>query len=83
MKSDISVRPLMFSRRFEAEEVLEQLTDCLQKYNHVSVFDLYEYMGYDNDISNDKYGWKNLKQAYIQFTYGGYVLFLPKPERLS
>jgi hypothetical protein len=75
---------IVINTRQEAEEVLERLYDALNKYESVSVADLYELTGLKSDHTDHKWGWRNLHGANVgRVRGGGYLLDLPEPEFLE
>lgn len=77
------IRDLEFDSRSDALEVLENLKDLLDEYNVVSVMDLYSSSGLNTDPTQDKVGWYDLDDAEVIRTREGWVLNLPKPQRLD
>lgn len=75
---------IILNSRVEAEEVLERLQDIIDKYEQVSVDDLYEMVGVKGDYPDAKYGWYDLRDARVtRVRNSGYLLDLPKPEPLE
>jgi hypothetical protein len=75
---------IIINTRQEAEEVLERLFDALDKYDSVSVADLYELTGLKSDHTDQKWGWLTLQGASVgRVRGGGYLLDLPEPEFLE
>lgn len=74
---------IVLESRQEAENVLEELRDNLDRYKNVSVRDLYELTGFDGNAADDSWGWFELNRAYTSRVRGGWVLNLPKPEPLN
>lgn len=69
---------LVFENRGDADEVLSTLDDLLNRYPSVSVADLNELVGITGRYTDNKYGWTDIRQAYIERTRDGYVLRMPK-----
>jgi hypothetical protein len=75
---------VILSTRAEADEVLGQLYDLLEKYDAVSVHDLYHLVGISSTPMDHKWGWTELFNSGITRTRGGgYLLDLPSPEYLK
>lgn len=74
---------IILASRAEADDVIEQLFDVLEKYDQVSVKDLYELVGENYHHTDEKWGWTNLRGAGVTRTGGGYLLNLPKTEPLD
>lgn len=69
---------LKFEDRGDADEVLSTLDDLLNRYPSVSVADLNELVGITGRYTDNKYGWTDISQAYIERTRDGYILRMPK-----
>jgi hypothetical protein len=70
--------------RAEANEVLERMYDLMDKYQVVSVSELYVMLGVVPDFTDEKWGWETLQGSGIRRTRnGGYVLALPRPEPIA
>lgn len=77
------IRDLDFDTRSDAMEVLANLRDLLDEYQVVSVMDLYSSSGLRTNPTQDKWGWYDLDDAEILRTREGWLLKLPKPQRLD
>ena len=69
---------LILPTRYEAEEVLRSLDDLIETYRIVSVADMYDLVGISGQYTDNKYGWKNLRNARPFRVRDGYILELPK-----
>lgn len=69
---------LKFEDRGDADEVLLTLEDLLNRYPSVSIADLNELVGITGRYTDNKYGWTDISQAYIERTRDGYILRMPK-----
>lgn len=67
-----------FDNRGDAEEVLDQMGDMLDRYDMVSVADLYDAVGLSCPHTWNKYGWTNLRDAKVVRTSEGYTIKLPR-----
>lgn len=74
---------IILATRPEAETVLSRVMDLLQRYQTVSLADLYGLVGVTPSWVDDKWGWTNLDDARISRVSGGYLLDLPKTEPIS
>lgn len=75
----INYQDVIFSSRGDADEVLNQMVDALGTYGNVSVADFYDLVGMTANYTDNKYGWYDIRNAYVQAVSGGYVIKLPKP----
>ena len=75
-------REVILETRADAEEVLNQLCDCLATYDSVSVADLYDLVGMSSKYTDFDYGWTNLANASYVHIREGYLLKLPRPRPL-
>jgi hypothetical protein len=73
---------IILDSRQDAERVLGALVDILDKYNMVTVSDLYELVNITGSFVDDKWGWFNLGGATISPVRGGFVLNLPTTEEI-
>lgn len=71
---------LEFDSRLDADSVLSELCDMLERYQFVSVMDYYEVSGVTGyDYTADKWGWTDLTSAKIIFDRNGhYIIRFPK-----
>lgn len=68
----------------DANKVLNKLLWRLDEYKVVTVADFYDYAGITPDYTDSKYGWDDLRDAYVKRGYGGvYYIILPKAEYLA
>lgn len=75
---------VLIPTRVAADEVLDRLDYYCDKYGHVSVADYYELCGISGNWTDDKWGWTDVRDAYVSRTRGGdYLVNLPKPEPLD
>lgn len=75
---------IILDSRAEANEVLERMYDLLEKYQVVSVHDLYVMVDIVPSFTDEKWGWEDLQGSGISRSRnGGYLLNLPKPEPLA
>lgn len=74
---------IILPTRVEAEEVIDQMFAIVEKYEIVTVADLYQLVGISSDYTDDKYGWEDLRGAGVTRIQGGYLLDLPRPEPLN
>lgn len=74
---------IILATRIEAEEVLNNLYNLLEKYDSASVADLYELVGVNGQFTDDKWGWTDLRGSGISRIREGYLLNLPKPVPLD
>lgn len=74
---------IVLATRAEAEEVLERMQDVVDRYQEVTVHDLYELVGETPQFSDAQWGWDNLLGARAVRDGGGYLLDLPKPKPIK
>ena len=79
----INYQDVIFSSRGDAEEVLSQMIDAISTYNCVSVADFYDLVGMTSNYTDNKYGWYDMRSAYVQAVNGSYIIRLPKPVALN
>ena len=70
---------LIFDSRGEAEAVLSQMDEVIDRYDFVTVADMYDMADLTAPYTANKYGWDNLRNAeVIRERGGGYIIKLPK-----
>lgn len=74
---------IILGSRAEAQDVIGSLRDIIDKYDTVSVQDLYEMVGVDFHHTDSKWGWTNLDDAIVRRISNGYLLDLPKTEPID
>lgn len=74
---------IILATRTEAETVIDRLYYYLEKYEQVTVSDLYELVGVAGTFADEKWGWTELRGAGVRRIREGYLLDLPKPEILD
>lgn len=70
---------IILESRGEADYVLDQLCELIDKYKEATVSDLYDYLGITSNYTDRSYGWVNLNSARVAPVRGGYMLDLPRP----
>ena len=75
-------RDLIFETRDDAERVVAEMIDTVEKYDRVSILDLYDYanMASQSNPNDDYYGWRRLPlnaRDYVIAGPNGYELRLP------
>ena len=81
-RSNYSYKDLVFDNRGDAEVVLEQMFELLDRYDAVSIADLFDLAGESSNYTDNKYGWTNLEDARVQPVRGGYIIQLPRATTL-
>lgn len=72
---------IIFETRNDAEAVLNGMFDILERYEIVTVADLYDLANITNkNYMINKYGWTNLSNAEPIRVRDGYAIKLPKPR---
>ena len=74
---------IILNTRGEAEEVLNQMNEIIGTYGTVSVADLCEIVGVTGEYTDNKYGWADIRDAYVERKPDGYMLKLPRALPIS
>lgn len=74
---------IIFESRIEAQDALDRLRNRLDKYDSVSVADLYSIVGIDDNFKDNEWGWENLDGAYVKRYRRDFILDLPDTKPLS
>lgn len=70
--------------RGDAEEVLDELINCLSQYDQVTVGDFYDAIGETKEFTDENYGWTTLAGTrIIAAGRDGWVIDLPPTELLK
>lgn len=78
-RSAYSYDNIVVDNRADAEEVLDNMNNIIQKYGIVSVADMYDLVGIVGNYTDNKYGWTDLRTAKIERERdGGYRIDLPR-----
>ena len=73
---------IVFTNKWEAEEVLAHLVDLTIEYGDASVRSFYELSNIEAEYTDDRYGWTNLRDAYVDRTRNGHVIVFPPTRPL-
>lgn len=79
----MSFDDILFETRADAEEVLENLVDLTMMYGLASVSDFYELAGIEYNYIDNRWGWYELSEARVLRVRDGYILDLPRTEKLD
>ena len=82
-RSSYIYNDIILSSRGEAEEVLNQMNEIIGTYGVVSVADLCEIVGVTGEFTDNKYGWSDIRDAYVERSKDGYMLKLPRALPVS
>ncbi len=77
-----SFAKVVFTNKWEAEDVLAHLVDMILEYGEATVRSFYELSNIEADYTDDRYGWTNLRDAYVERTRNGYVIVFPQTRPL-
>lgn len=81
-QSSYSYDDIVFPSRGDAEEVLYRMEELLERFDMVSVADLFDMAGISCNYTDNKYGWKSLRDARIERVSDGYIIRLPRATTL-
>lgn len=81
--SSIQYRDVCVADLASAESIVMRIEDILDAYGEISVADIYSIANirYNNDELN-YWGWRSIRRTPIVKTGNGYIIKMPKPERL-
>ena len=70
--------------RAQAEAVIAQMVEFVDRFGHTSVADLYEMVDFEAEFTDERWGWTDLRGADVRRTrQGTYVLILPRTEPIG
>ena len=73
---------IVFTNKWEAEDVLAHLVDLTIEYGEATVREFYELSNVEADYTDDRYGWTSLRDAYVDRTRDGYIVVFPQTRPL-
>jgi hypothetical protein len=74
---------IVLTSRTEAELVIDQLYEVINRYGTASVADLYELVGINGSHTDQKWGWTDIRGAGVNRVRDGYLLDLPMPNAIN
>lgn len=79
--SGMDIENVWFESRVDAQRVLDEMMSVIAQYDILTVNGFYDLIGRTNliDPSNEKFGWSDLRNAYITASHGGWIIHLPHP----
>ena len=77
-KAAIKTGDIMYASLGDANEVLHNMMDIVDKYGYVSIADMRELSDLPASYIDNRYGWLDLRGASIISTRNGYFIDLPK-----
>lgn len=81
-QAQYSYDDIIFDDRGDAEEVLYRMEELLERFEVVSVADLFDMAGISCNYTDNKYGWTDLRSAHVERVRDGYVIRLPRATSL-
>lgn len=80
-RADIIFDAICFENRSDAEKMLDQLRELINKYGAVSVADVFDLIGMRSNVIDLKFGWTDLSNASVNDLGEGvgYGLNIPDP----
>lgn len=73
---------IVFETRGDAEEVLYRMEELLERFEVVSVADLFDMAGISCNYTDNKYGWTDLRNTRVERVRDGYIINLPRATTL-
>lgn len=77
-----SIDDIICEDRGEAEQVIDELMEQIDRYGKATVADLYDCVGITTSPSDNNWGWETLSSANVRRVSGGYLIDLPRPVSL-
>lgn len=81
-RASYSYDDIIFDNRGDAEEVLYRMEELLDRFDAVSVADLFDMAGMSCNYTDNKYGWTDLEGARVKSVRDGYIIDLPRATTL-
>lgn len=83
IRSRFDYEDIIIPTRGEAEEVLDEMQDAIDRFGVVRVTDLYDIVGRTAPFTGGRYGWRTIQGAKPVRVDDGYVLKLPRPQPID
>lgn len=77
-RSRFDYEDIVIPSRGEAEGVLIQMEELIDRYKVCSVLDLYDMLDRTAPYTADRFGWTSIRNARVERVRDGYMLRLPK-----
>lgn len=74
---------IVMNSKEAANRVLDLMVNCLEKYDSVSIKNLYEAIGARGDWTDDSWGWTDLSAARVVQVHNGWLIDLPNAVPLK
>lgn len=74
---------LVFPSRSHAEQVIDEMLLLLEKFGTVTVGDFFDLAGVSTEFPDRDHGWRSLQGVAPIPRDGGFILNLPRPERIK
>lgn len=74
---------ILLKNRGDAEVLLKSMDDVIKEFGSVSIADYYDLADKSSEYTTNKYGWTDLREAYVDRYRGYYFVKLPKPSPLG
>jgi len=76
------VGEILLVSKADADRVLETMSELIDRYDAVSVADLYSLLGHPTNYIDNNWGWTELVFANVLQTQDGWMLDLPPVQPL-
>ena len=73
---------IVFTHKWQAEDVLAHLVEMVAEYDEATVRSFYELSNIEAEYTDDRYGWTNLRDAYVTRTRNGFIIVFPPTRPL-
>jgi hypothetical protein len=77
-----NIDDIVVSSKAEADLIIERMMDVVEKYDVVSLSDLYELLNIETSHVDLKWGWTHMRGAQVRQVRQGYLLELPPLEEI-
>lgn len=77
-RSSFDYDEIRFEYRGDAEAVLDQMIDMIDRYGIATVADMYDMADMTAPYTSNRYGWTSLRTADVARVSDGYIIRLPK-----
>lgn len=77
------VDDIILESKADAEDVMDNLIETIDKYGVATVADLYDLIGKSSQYTDNDYGWTDLSLSKTRPVREGWLLDLPKPKSVK
>jgi hypothetical protein len=82
-RATFAFQDIIIPHKTDAEQVLVELADVIEKYGVASVAELCDMLDITSEHTDQKWGWESIGGSYTERVRDGYILIMPRPIELT